>query len=157
MAAIPLISLSESSPADLLRALETTGFIHLSLSEHTPITPSDVHRAFELSDYYYTIPENERKKFPRDSDFNGLQALGESALAAERKEGQLNADWKEGFGYGRYDVNSGKLKSDQPLPEAMEDKREKLEEFWRGCYELMLRVLDMLSEAFEVGIGIVVR
>lgn len=147
---IPLISLSKSTPSDLLRALETTGFIHLSLSDTTAVTPSSVKRAFEISEYYYSIPENERRKFPRDGDFNGLQAVGESALAAERKGGQINADWKEGLGYGRFDVESGKVRSDQPLPEAMEGMREELELFWRSCYELMLEVLDMLSEAFEV-------
>lgn len=142
---IPLISLSKSVPADLLDAMATSGFLHLDL-EGTNLSALDVQKAFDLSAYYYNIPEVERKRFPRDEDYNGLVALGNSALAAEY--GQSRADWKEGFGYGRF--SPPKTRSDQALPAQMDSKREELQWFWEQCYELMLRILDMLARAFQV-------
>ncbi|EIN07875.1 Clavaminate synthase-like protein [Punctularia strigosozonata HHB-11173 SS5] len=149
MSAIPLLSLSTSSPAQFLEVLSSTGFLHLSLAD-TPVKPSDVAGAFAISSYLYdALPLSERLKYPRDKDpdFNGLAPLGTTALNAEG--GQKRADWKEVFGYGRY--SPPKTRSDQELPEGVD--REALEGFHAKCYELMLMLLDKLSLAFDLPPG----
>lgn len=147
---IPLLSLSDSSPADFLAALSSTGFIHLSLVDPlSPVHPTSVRSAFSLSDALFSdCPVEERAKFPRteDPDLNGYMALGTTAL--NREGGQKAGDWKETFGYGRSDVSVDK--SPQGLPKPLDERREELEEFHRRCYELMLLILDKVSLAFDV-------
>lgn len=149
MSSIPLLYLHKSSPADFLSALSTTGFIHLSLSG-SPIAAVDVARAFSISSYLYDVlPASERARFPRDTDpdFNGYCPLGSTALNAEG--GQKRADWKEIFGFGRY--QPPKTCSDQGLPAGVD--RAGLEEFQSRCYDLVLQILDKLSLAFALPEG----
>lgn len=94
-------SLPSSTPADILRAMSTCGFIHLSL-EGTPLSIQDVRHAFSLSHKLFDdLPLSARLSCPQDSDYNGHTAVGMSKLAAEH--GQKLPDHKEGFGYGRFD------------------------------------------------------
>lgn len=144
---IPLLTL-EDSPAAFLAALSTTGFLHLSLSDDGPVSQSTVRQQFGVSSTLYDeITLAEREAFSRDDDtnYNGHSGVGSTYL--NREGGQQKADWKEGFGFGRFQEGGS---WDQKLPGAMELHRKEMENFADGCYELMLRVLDKLSVAFNV-------
>lgn len=145
---IPLLTL-ESSPAAFLRALSTTGFLHLALPAKGNLTAVDVKKQFAVASHLYNeISLAERERYSRDEDanFNGYFGLGSTYL--NREGGQQKADWKEGYGYGRFPEGAN---WDQDLPEGMENNRGDMKSFQDGCYELMLLVLDKLSEAFDVG------
>ncbi|EIM87583.1 Clavaminate synthase-like protein [Stereum hirsutum FP-91666 SS1] len=143
---IPLIDLQSSTPADLLHAMSTCGFIHLSLNG-TPLTMDDVRHTFALSKKLFDeLPLSARASCPQDADYNGHVPLGKSKLAAEH--GQKLADHKEGFGFGRFDPP--RTRSGQPLPTGFEVHREDLESFKDKCYQTMLLLLDALSTAFDL-------
>lgn len=145
---IPLLTV-QSSPAEFLRALSTTGFLHLALPTEGSLTAADVAKQFSVSSHLYDdVSLAERERFSRDEDanFNGHSGVGSTYL--NREGGQQKADWKEGFGYGRFPEGAS---WDQKLPEGMEKHREEMQSFQDGCYDLMLMVLDKLSLAFDVG------
>jgi isopenicillin N synthase-like dioxygenase len=146
---IPLLSLSDP-PAAFLAALGSTGFLHLELGDdaNMPISATMVQRTFELSSQLYdTISLAERARFSRDDDanFNGHSAVGSTYL--NREGGQQKPDWKEGFGYARFPPGESWT---QRLPDVLEARRAELEAFSNACYDLMLKVLDKLSLAFEL-------
>lgn len=149
MAAIPLLSLRDP-PAAFLSALSDTGFLHLSLLEDkgNPLSPAAVKHAFALSSVLYDeVSLAERCEFTRDESANGHTATGSTYL--NREGGQEKPDWKEGFGYGRFEPGQT---WDQKLPAKLEERRDELEQFWEGCTELMMMVLDKLSLAFDVSV-----
>lgn len=95
------LSFQTSTPADLLHAMSTCGFIHLSL-DGTPLSMKDVHHAFSLSKKLFDeLPLSARASCPQDVDYNGHTPLGLSKLTAEH--GQKLPDHKEGFEFGRYE------------------------------------------------------
>jgi len=149
---IALLSLSDS-PSAFLSALSSTGFLHLSLADNAniPLSQSSVQRAFAISSQLYDkIPLAERARFSRDNDtnFNGHSAVGSTYL--NREGGQQKPDWKEGFSYARFPPGESWT---QQLPDALEGCRADMEAFSDGCYDLMLKVLDKLSLAFELPEG----
>ena len=147
--AIPLLTL-DSSPADFLQALSTSGFLQLTLPAEGPLTAADVKTQFVVASHLYDDTlKTERELYPRDEDanFNGYSGLGSTYL--NREGGQQKADWNERFGYGRYPEGTN---WDQKLPGQLEKNREHMQSFQNGCYELMLLVLDKLSLAFDVGL-----
>lgn len=149
---IPLLSLSDE-PSVFLSALSTTGFLHLSLSDsrNSALQPSTVKRAFAISSLLYDNTSlSEREKFSRDDDtnFNGHTGVGSTYL--NREGGQQKADWKEGFGYGRFQPYG---KWDQKLPQEIEGHSADMAAFAEDCYALMLRVVDKLSLAFGLPEG----
>ncbi|KAF2099945.1 Clavaminate synthase-like protein [Rhizodiscina lignyota] len=143
---IPLLSLA-SSPEEFLKAMSSTGFLHLSLVD-SPVPPSAVRKAFSTSSVLYDeISLEERCRFSRDDDnnFNGHTGVGSTYL--NREGGQQKPDWKEGFGYGRFKPGQD---WDQRMPQRLEQRRSEMAAFADGCYELMLLVLDKLSLAFNL-------
>jgi isopenicillin N synthase-like dioxygenase len=141
---IPLISLVRSTPEQALRALSTVGFIHLDLQD-TGIIQSDVDRAFELSNLLHSVPKVEKAGSIVDKRGNGYLSIKGSL--DERKS---KPDLKESFIWGRYKSVSGEFETTQKLPMSLQKYREELIEFDRKCFEASLKVLDMLSKAFEV-------
>lgn len=142
---IPLISLSRSTPEEVLDALSTIGFIHLEL-DGTGITQSDIDRSFELSSLIYSVPSEERINCLKNARGNGY--YGMKGTLDERNPSQT--DLKENFGWGRFSTSHGEFGTTQPLPPSVERYREEIIAFDNKCFEASLRVLDILSRAFDV-------
>lgn len=141
---IPLISLLHSKPEEVLQALSTVGFIHLDL-EGTDITQADVDRAFELSALLHNVPQAERSGSLKDDRGNGY--FGMKGSLDERATG---TDLKESFVWGRYMASAGEKATTQSLPKAMKEYQDEIIRFDQRCYEASLRVLDILSRAFDL-------
>ncbi|CAG9978665.1 unnamed protein product [Clonostachys byssicola] len=141
---IPLISLIHSKPEEVLQALSTVGFIHLDL-EGTGITQADVDRTFELSALLHNVPQTERSGSLKDERGNGY--FGMKGSLDERATG---TDLKESFVWGRYLASAGEKALTQSLPKTMEEYRDEITRFDQRCYEASLRVLDILSRAFDL-------
>ncbi|KFA52299.1 hypothetical protein S40293_00624 [Stachybotrys chartarum IBT 40293] len=142
---IPLISLSRSTPEEVLDALSTIGFIHLEL-DGTGITQNDIDRSFELSSLIYSVPSEERINCLKDAKGNGYYGL--KGTLDERNPSQT--DLKENFGWGRFRTSDGECETTQPLPPSVERYREEIIAFDNKCFEASLRVLDILSRAFDL-------
>ncbi|KAF2658051.1 Clavaminate synthase-like protein, partial [Lophiostoma macrostomum CBS 122681] len=140
---ISRISLSSSTPRDVLQALSTVGFIHLEL-DGTNISQADVDRAFELSRLVYSVPHEQRQRFWKDKAGNGYFRLQNSL-----DERTTKPDLKETFTWGRYQACQGQSATSQQLPSSIEHCRTEMIDFDEKCFEASLRVLDILSEAFE--------
>ncbi|OAA59039.1 Oxoglutarate/iron-dependent oxygenase [Niveomyces insectorum RCEF 264] len=145
---VPLISLVRSTPKEVLQALSTIGFIHLDL-DGTGITQADVDRAFALSSLIHAVPADERTTCLKDAAGNGY--FGMTGSLDERARSQT--DRKESFVWGRGN-SSGAAESEttttQPLPDSVQNCRQELAEFDNKCFEASLRVLDVLSLAFDL-------
>jgi isopenicillin N synthase-like dioxygenase len=141
---IPRISLSSSTPQEVLQALSTVGFIHLEL-DGTGIPQTDIDRAFELSRLIYSVPHEERQRFWQDGFGNGYFGMKNSL-----DERTTKADLKETFTWGRYEACEGQSETSQVLPPSIQHYRNEMIEFDGKCFEASLKVLDILSEAFEV-------
>ncbi|KAH8647292.1 hypothetical protein BX600DRAFT_443497 [Xylariales sp. PMI_506] len=141
---IPLISLLSSTPAEVLHALSTVGFIHLAL-EGTGLAQADVDRAFELSALIHSVPVEERAGFLKDERGNGY--LGINGSLDERTQ---KADLKESFIWGRFSSRAGETATTQRLPKNTEQYRQEIIDFDNKCFETSLKVLDILSLAFKL-------
>lgn len=141
---IPLISLTHSTPEEVLKALSTVGFIHLDL-EGTGIEQSDIDRAFELSELIHSVPPSERKAYWKNESGNGY--LGQQNSLDERT---TKPDFKEQYTWGRFDASAGESASTQILPPSVQKFRAELVQFDIKCFETSMRVLDILSRAFKV-------
>lgn len=142
---IPVVSLVTSTPDDVLRALSTVGFILLEI-EGTGITQVDIDRAFELSGLFHSVPVDERTPFLIDNRGNGY--LGMKGSLDERKSGRT--DLKESFVWGRFKATEDETGTTQVLPHCIQKHRQEIEAFDKKCFEASLRVLDILSCAFDV-------
>ena len=142
---VPLISLVRSTPEEVLHALSTIGFIHLDL-EGTGITQNDIDRAFELSTLIHSVPAEERANSQKDATGNGY--FGMKGSLDERASSKT--DLKESFVWGRYKSNAGESETTQALPSSIQKYKKEIAEFDNKCYEASLRVLDIISEAFDV-------
>ncbi|KIW08092.1 uncharacterized protein PV09_01030 [Verruconis gallopava] len=141
---IPLISLVTSTPEDVLQALSTVGFIHLDL-EGTVLRQEDVDRAFEISAIIHSIPMEDRRDSMLDARSNGYRGMIDSLDERSKKP-----DWKESFGWGRFEAGAGESETTQVLPEALEIYKPEMASFSSKCFDTSLRVLDMLSKALNV-------
>ncbi|VUC31080.1 unnamed protein product [Clonostachys rosea] len=141
---ILLISLVHSKPEEVLHALSTVGFIHHDL-EGTDITQADVDRAFELSALLHNVPQAERLASLKDERGNGY--FGMKGSLDERATG---TDLKESFVWGRYMSSAGEKATTQSLPKAVKEYQDEITGFDQKCYEASLRVLDILSRAFDL-------
>ena len=142
---VPLISLVKSTPEEVLHALSTIGFIHLDL-DGTGITQNDIDRAFELSALIHSVPTEERAGSLKDASGNGY--FGMKGSLDERVSSKT--DLKESFVWGRYKSAAGQTETNQALPTSIQQYRQEIVEFDNKCFEASLRVLDILSQAFDV-------
>ena len=145
---IPLISLVESTPQEVLRALSTVGFIHLDL-QGTGLTQSDVDRAFELNKIIHAVPVVERAGALNDANGNGYFGLKGSL-----DERVSKPDLKESFFWGRFKSSAGESHTTQSLPTTIEQYKEEIVAFDNKCFEASLRILDILSQAFGVRLAL---
>lgn len=141
---IPLISLVTSTPAEVLDALSTVGFIHLAL-DGTGLTQADVDRAFELSGLIHSVPSEDRAGFLKDAIGNGY--LGMQGSLDERT---TKTDFKEAYIWGRFKATEGVTGTTQTLPPTIEQHRQEIAGFDDKCFEASLKILDILSLAFQV-------
>ena len=142
---VPLISLIRSTPEEVLYALSTIGFIHLEL-EGTGINQADVDRAFELSGLVHSVSTEERTESLKDATGNGY--FGMKGSLDERASSKT--DLKESFVWGRYKSSVGESETTQALPTSIQKYKQEIVEFDNKCYEASLRILDILSQAFDV-------
>jgi isopenicillin N synthase-like dioxygenase len=141
---IPLISLINSTPEEVLHALSTVGFIHLELPG-TGLTQYDIDRAFKLSEHIHSVPIEERISFREDTNGNGY--VGMKGSLDERT---TKTDLKESYIWGRYKSNAGESGTSQGLPNSIQKYRQEIVDFDDKCFEAALRILDILSQAFGV-------
>jgi isopenicillin N synthase-like dioxygenase len=142
---IPLISLVTSTPEDVLRALSTVGFILLDV-QGTGITQDDIDRAFELSSLIHSIPLEKMTACFTDHRGNGYLEMKGSL--DERKTGRT--DLRESFVWGRFKSTEGEYETTQALPSSIQMYKQEIVAFDEKCFEASLKVLDMLSRAFDV-------
>lgn len=141
---IPLISLVKSTPADVLEALSTIGFLHLDLSG-TGLSQDEVDRAFEISKTIHGVSLDQKESYGKDAWGNGYFPMKGSL-----DERSSSTDYKEAYVYGRFDSKAGQTKTVQIMPSSIDSLRSEVQEFYVKAFEASLRVLDMLSQALDV-------
>lgn len=142
---VPLISLVQSTPEEVLDALSTIGFIHLDL-EGTGIAQADIDRAFEVSALLHSVPAPERAESLKDAMGNGYSGMKGSL----DERATSTTDLKESFVWGRYQSTGAESETNQILPAAMQKYKQEIVNFDDKCFEASLRVLDVISQAFDV-------
>jgi isopenicillin N synthase-like dioxygenase len=141
---IPLISLVKSTPEEVLQALSTVGFIHMDLDE-TGLTQDDVNQAFEILGQIHSVPVDDRADCLLDDIGNGYLSMKGSL-----DERTSKPDLKETFMWGRFNFNAGESQTSQNLPKSIVKYKEEIVAFDQKCFEASLKILDILSRAFEV-------
>lgn len=139
---VDISTINQATADELLAAASRDGFLFV---EGSGFTQKEVDAMFNMSKGFFSLPLEEKNKFPIGAENRGYNAINVETLdPATQKKG----DPKEGFNFGKY-INEKPI---QPMPEFFQkpENADVISNMQTKLYDLSQRILRLLAMGLKI-------